>query len=257
MTTGLSYDGSVSGTTSYKTQIATMAVVDETDPAFLVVLPQMITYAENRICRDLDFLFTSVANSSYTIGLNSRTITVPSANFYPSENGTLVVCEQINVLTPAGATNPDSATRVPLTPVTKEFLDAVYGSSSVTGTPKYFCPFGDGESAYTFLVGPYSNATYYVEIIGTYRPASMSSTNPTTFISINLPDLFIMASMIYISAYQRNFSSAMGNDPQMPVTYETQYQTLLKNAITEENRKKFEAAAWSSQSVSTTATPSR
>jgi hypothetical protein len=49
----------------------------------------------------------------------------------------------------------------------------------------------------------------------------------------------------------------MGNDPQMPVTYETQYQTLLRNAITEENRKKFEAAAWSSQSVSTTATPSR
>jgi hypothetical protein len=85
----------------------------------------------------------------------------------------------------------------------------------------------------------------------------MSSTNPTTFISINLPDLFVMASMIYISAYQRNFSSAMGNDPQMPVTYETQYQTLLRNAITEENRKKFEAAAWSSQSVSTTATPSR
>jgi CRISPR/Cas system-associated protein Cas5 (RAMP superfamily) len=66
-----------------------------------------------------------------------------------------------------------------------------------------------------------------------------------------------MASMIYIAAYQRNFSSALGNDPQMPVTYETQYQTLLKSAISEENRKKFEAAAWSSQSVSTTATPTR
>jgi hypothetical protein len=49
----------------------------------------------------------------------------------------------------------------------------------------------------------------------------------------------------------------MGNDPQMPVTYETQYQTLLKGAITEENRKKFEAAAWSSQSTSVSATPTR
>lgn len=257
MTTGLSYDGSVAGTTSYKTQIATMAVVDETDQAFLAILPQMITYAENRICRDLDFLFTSVANTSFSIALGSRTITVPSANFYPSENGTLVVCEQINLLTPAGATDPDSAIRVPLTPATKEFLDAVYSASSSTGQPKYFCPFGDGENAYTFLVGPYSNATYTLEIIGTYRPASMSSTNPTTFISLYLPDLLIMASMIYIAAYQRNFSSAMGNDPQMPVTYETQYNTLLRNAIAEENRKKFEAAAWSSQSVSTTATPSR
>lgn len=257
MTTGLSYDGSVSGTTSYKTQIATMAVVEETDPAFITILPQMITYAENRICRDLDFLFTSAANTSFSIALGSRTITVPAANFFPSENGTLIVCEQINLLTPAGATDPDSAIRVPLTPVTKEFLDAVYSASSATGQPKYFCPFGDGESAYTFLVGPYSNNNYTLEIVGTYRPASLSASNLTTFISLNLPDLFIMASMVYIAAYQRNFSSAMGNDPQMPVTYETQYQTLLRNAIIEENRKKFEAAAWSSQSTSTSATPSR
>lgn len=257
MTTGLSYDGSVSGTNSYITQISTMAVVEATNANFLAILPQAITYAENRICRDLDFLFTSVANSSYTVASGSRTITVPAANFYPSENGTLVVCEQINLLTPAGTSNPDSSIRVPLLATTKEFLDAVYGASASTGVPKYFCPFGDGESNYTFLVGPYANDTYYVEIVGTYRPASLSATNPTTFISLYLPDLFIMASMIYISAYQRNFSSAAGNDPQMPVTYETQYQTLLKSAIAEENRKKQEAAAWSSQSTSSSATPTR
>jgi hypothetical protein len=257
MTTGLSYDGTVSGTTSYVTQISTMAVVDPTNTEFLAILPQAITYAENRICRDLDFLFTSVANSSYTVAANSRTITVPAANFYPSENGTLVVCEQINLITPAGTSNPDSSIRVPLLPVTKEFLDAVYGASAQTGQPKYFCPFGDGESSYTFLVGPYSNATYYVEIVGTYRPSSLSATNLTTFISLYLPDIFIMASMVYISAYQRNFSSASGNDPQMPVTYESQYQTLLRSAIAEENRKKQEAAAWSSQSTSQSATPTR
>ena len=66
----------------------------------------------------------------------------------------------------------------------------------------------------------------------------------------------IMASMVYISAYQRNFGRA-NDDPQMAVTYESQYQTLLKSALSEENRKKFEAAAWSSQSQSTTATPTR
>ena len=107
------------------------------------------------------------------------------------------------------------------------------------------------------LFRSYPDATYRVEIVGTYRPASLSATNTTTFISMFLPDLMIMASMIYIAAYQRNFSSAMGNDPQMPITYETQYQALLKSALSEENRKKFEAAAWSSQSVSTSATPTR
>lgn len=245
MTTGLSYDGTVAGTTSYITQISTMAVVDPTDTAFLAILPQMITYAENRIYRDVDFLFTSISNSSYSVASGARVISVPS--------GTFVVPEQINLLTPAGATNPESCARVALTPTTKEFLDAVYGSSALTGQPKYFVPFDD----YTFLVGPYADATYTVEIIGTYRPQSLSDTNLTTFISLYLPDLFIMASMIYIAAYQRNFSSAMGNDPQMPITYETQYQALLKSAVSEENRKKFEAAAWSSQGVSTTATPTR
>jgi len=245
MTTGLSYDGTVAGTTSYITQIATMAVVAENDPNFLNVLPQMITYAENRIYRDVDFLFTSISSTAYSLTLGSRAITVPT--------GVFVVPEQINLITPAGTTNPDLGARVALLPTTKEYLDAIYGSSSATGQPKYFAPFDD----YTFLVGPYPDNSYRVEIVGTYRPDSMSSTNKTTFISLYLPDLLIMASMIYIAAYQRNFSSAQGNDPQMPVTYETQYQALLKGAVSEENRKKFEAAAWSSQSQSTTATPTR
>ena len=67
----------------------------------------------------------------------------------------------------------------------------------------------------------------------------------------------IMASMIYIAAFQRNFSSAMANDPQMPVTYETQYQTLLKSATVEEYRKKFEAGGWTSMSPAVVASPTR
>lgn len=227
-----------------------MAVVAEDDPAFTTILPQMITYAENRIYRDVDFLFTSASTTAYSITAGSRIINVNAATF---PDGTLVVPEQINLITPSGTSNPNAGTRVPLLPTTKEFLDAVYGASQSTGQPKYWVPFDD----YTFIIGPYPDANYTVEIVGTYRPASLSATNATTFISLNLPDLMIMASMIYIAAYQRNFSSAMGNDPQMPVTYETQYQALLKGALSEENRKKFEAAAWSSQSISTSATPTR
>lgn len=246
MTTGLSYAGTVAGTNSYVDQIATMAVVSPTDSAYLTILPQMITYAENRMYRDLDFLFTSIATTAYGLTAGSRIIAVPA--------GTIVVPEQINVITPSGTSNPDTGTRIPLLPTTKEFLDAVYGSGATAnrGVPQYFVPFDD----YTFLVGPYPDANYTCEIIGTYRPDSLSATNTTTFISLYLPDVFIMASMIYISAYQRNFGRA-NDDPQMAITYESQYQALLKSALTEENRKKFEAAAWSSQSPSTTATPTR
>jgi len=241
MTTGLTYS-------TYKSQIATMAVVEETDPAFVTILPQMITYAENRMYRDLDFLFTSTSVTGYSLTPGLRTLTIPE--------GTLVVSEQINILTPAGQTNPNdgSVTRNSCLPTTKEFLDLVYGSnvSAARGMPRYFVPFNDN----IFLFGPVPDQAYGVEIVGTYRPASLSVSNTETFISKYLPDVFIMASMIYVSAYQRNFGRA-NDDPQMAVTYESQYQALLQGASVEEARKKFEASGWSSQSPAPVASPSR
>jgi hypothetical protein len=73
---------------------------------------------------------------------------------------------------------------------------------------------------------------------------------------VYLPDLMIMASMIYISAYQRNFGR-MNDDPQMAQSYESQYQALKASAMVEESRKKFQAAAWSSMSPAPIASPTR
>jgi hypothetical protein len=263
MTTGLSYDGTVAGTTSYVQQIATMAVVESTDPAFQIVLPQMITYAENRMYRDIDFMFTSTSlhGSSFVLTAGNRNL---SFNINLSSNsdaaeGTFVVSDQINLLTdangdPASTTNPDACVRTPLLPTTKEFLDAVYGSSLTAnrGVPQYFVPFNET----LFFVGPVPDKAYPVEVVGTYRPNSLSASNKTTFISLYLPDVFIMASMIYISAYQRNFGR-QNDDPQMAQSYEGQYQGLLKSAVVEEARKKFESSGWSSQSPAPVATPTR
>lgn len=236
---------------SYKTQIAQMAVVAEDDVNFLAILPMMIDYANLRICRDLDLMFTSVSlhGAGYQLTAGNRNLSF-SQNL---SNGTsFVVSEQINLITPVGQSDPDAATRTPLMPTTKEFLDAVYGSASYTGVPKYFVPFNET----LFFVGPTPDASYYVEVVGTTRPASLSAIVPTTFISQYLPDLLIMASMIYISAYQRNFGKE-SDDPQMAMSYESQYQLLLKSAVVEEARKKFTAAAWSSQSPAAVSSPTR
>lgn len=256
MTTGLTYS-------TYVAQIATMAVVDQTDGAFQTILPQMITYAENRMYRDIDFMFTSTSlhglSFVLTPGNRNLSFNINLASNSNAQEGTFVVSEQINLLTDAAGnaastTNPDACVRVPLLPTTKEFLDAVYGSSLTANLaqPKYFVPFNET----LFFVGPVPDQAYPVEVVGTYRPNSLSATNTTTFISQYLPDVFIMASMIYISAYQRNFGRA-NDDPQMAITYESQYQALLKSAIVEEARKKFDASGWSSQSPATVASPSR
>jgi len=256
MTTGLTYS-------QYVTQIATLAVVSETDPAYVTILPQMITYAENRMYRDIDFMFTSTslhgATFVLTPGSRNLSFNINLASNSLSSEGTFVVSEQINLLTDAAgnastSTDPDTCVRVPLLPTTKEFLDAVYGSSLAAnrGTPKYFVPFNET----LFFVGPVPDQAFPVEVVGTYRPNSLSSTNTSTFISLYLPDIFIMASMVYISAYQRNFGR-QSDDPAMAQSYESQYKALLQSAIVEEARKKFDAAGWSSQSPATIATPTR
>lgn len=240
MTTGLTY-------ATYVTQIATLAVVPESDAAFVTILPQMITYAENRMYRELDFLSTVTTNNTYT--------TIPGTPFASFTLADFITLQQINVITPAGETVPNSGTRNPLLPATKEFLNLVYPSSSSAALPEYFAMFTQ-DTDNVVLFGPWPDDTYTLELVGTYRPASLSSVNTTTFISTYLPDLLIMASMIYVSGYQRNFGRA-NDDPQMAVTYESQYKALLQGATVEEARKKFQSSAWTSMSPATVASPTR
>lgn len=238
MPTALTYD-------TYQQQIAQMgAVASTTDANFQAILPQMINYAELRICRDVDFLFTVTSNSGFNLTNGVRSLSIPQ--------GTFVTTQQINLVTPYTTTNPELGVRVPLYPVSKEFLDNVYGDSSYLGQPQYYTAFNDN----VFYFGPFPDNNYTVEIVGTVRPATLSASNPTTFISTYLPDLFIMASMIYLSAFQRNFGR-QSDDPQMAQSYESQYQALLKSATVEEARKKYWGPAWTAESPAVVASPSR
>ena len=236
MTTGLTYS-------TYVSQIATMAVInsynlsDPTDP-FTIIIPQMINYAELRMQRDIDFLNTV---NSQTFSGSGGVNTISLGTDYP-----FVTIQNIAV------NNPTNGYQNQLMPVTKEWMWNVYPVGSSQALPQYFAPFDDN----LFLLGPVPDQAYTYVVTGTSRFPTLSSTNPTTFISTYLPDVFIMVSMIYISAYQRNFGKAV-DDPAMAVTYESQYQALLKSAVIEESRKKFEASGWSSMSPPVVATPTR
>jgi hypothetical protein len=134
--------------------------------------------------------------------------------------------------------------------------------------PKFFAPYGgdpvtSGNTWMNFLIGPNPDINYPQSIVGSTRMNSLAwyantsqSATGTTFISTFLPDLLLMASMVYISGYQRNFSAA-SDDPNMAVNYEKQYQTLLKGAMVEEARKRFRASAWSSEPPAPVASPVR
>lgn len=229
---------------TYKATLATLSVVPETDPNWLEILPSAIDYAELRIYRDLDLLQTVKKSYEYNCEPNTMNTNVPVGDF--------VTLQSINVITPITALNPSDGTRNPLIPTSLNYLQYAYPNSAGSGVPQFFAMIDQN----SFALGPWPDDAYMLEIVGTYRPESLSSTNSHTFISLYLPDLFLMASMVFISGYQRNFGR-QSDDPAMAQSYESQYQALLRGATVEEYRKKFAASGWTSISPSPVATVGR
>jgi hypothetical protein len=231
--------------TSLFENIANYLVISTTNTEYQAAFVDIVNDAEQRLYRELDLLNTMTrSTTALTSGL--RTLALPSTD------GTFVVTEQINVITPSSQTAPDSGTRVPLTPVSKEVLDFLYPSSTGSGTPSYFAPLTQA----TMLVGPWPDAGYTVEVVGTIRPNSLSASNTTSLLSVYFPDLLFAACMVAGSAYIKNFG-AQTDDPRMSVTWESHYQGLLQSAKVEEQRKKFSSQGWSEKEPAPLATPPR
>jgi hypothetical protein len=226
------------------------------DAPLQTVLPQILSYAEARIQRDIDALQARAPNT-YTLTVSNNLLSIPINDF--------LVIETLEVTQTSGSTVVNSW---PLIPVSKEFIQNCYAGVFSTGIPKYFAMYGDnfGDGANTnvnVLLGPTPNFAYPVRVTGVIRMPSLyqfATAGPAdtsyTYISQWLPDLLLVASMIFISAYQRNWT-ANSDDPAMPVNYEKQYRTLLAGAIAEENRKKSMGSGWSGYSTPVTATPTR
>jgi hypothetical protein len=239
------------------TTVETAGVWAGLDAAFNTIVPQMLNYSELRISRDLDLLASQTSNTTYVLTAGVGVLKIPIDDFL-----TLQTFE----ITQMSGSSTVNAT--PLLPVSKEFIQNCYGGLTSSGAPQYYAMIGDdfGDGADTFnkvLLGPTPNFAYTVRVTGTIRTPSLFKYATTgvadtsyTYISAYYPDMLIMASMIYISAFQRNFGPA-SDTPESGMTYEKQYQALRLGAIAEENRKKLQGSAWSAYSTPTSATPTR
>jgi len=236
--TGLTY-------TTFVSTVQNLAVIPAGDPNFATDLPSIIDDAELRCYRALDLLNT-FTTATGTLATATRSFAIPSTN------GTFVVTESFNVITPAGTTNPDQGTRNALVPVSREVVNFLWPSSTGSTVPLYMAPLSQS----AWLVAPWPDAAYTVEVVGTIRPSALSSSNVTTLLSVYFPDLLVAASMTRVAAYLKNYGAAV-DDPKMGPTWDAHFMTLLQSAEVEENRKKFASAAWSSKNPTPLATPAR
>jgi hypothetical protein len=220
------------------------------------ILPQILAYAESRIARDLDLLSSQTSNT-YSLTMGQSVFAIPAGDFWTIQTAEIVQISSGIVVTSS-----------PLTFVSKEFIQNCYSGIAQSGMPRFAALYGDqfGSEQNTntnILLGPPPNYTYSLRVTGTAFPPSLYinassglADTAYTYISQYYPDMLVMSSMIFISAYQRNFS-AQSDQPDMGMSYEKQYQALRLGAIAVEDRRKAEGSGWSSYSTPTAATPTR
>lgn len=225
--------------TTFVSTIANLAALDPTMDEFIQIMPRVIEYAEDRIYRELDLLDTIYVNNVTTLTAGSRDFTVP-----PAPYGNFLTLTGLNIVY-------DANQRQVLQPVALAYLNHVWGSSTNASVPQYFAMVTQDN----IVVGPWPDQNYGVEVFGTYQPAPMSETNPTTLLTTYVPDLLVAAGMIFTTGYMKDFGSQSDN-PQAAQSWETQYQGLFKSAMMLELRKKFAGPGWTSLS-SVPVTPTR
>lgn len=216
------------GSTTYnqwQAEVALLVSGASTPSTYLAAeLPSAIDYAEGRIYREFNFLETVTADTSQSTVTSNRNVAIPTD---------FIVINNINIVTPPG-NMPSVGTRNQLVKSSKAVLDFLWPSPAILGVPQRFAFLNTGQ----IVLGPWPDNAYVVEFEGTQRPAPLSSSNQTTFISLNMPDLFLVATMIHISGFMKNFGSQADN-PQQAVSWETQYETLARGVDGEELRRRW------------------
>lgn len=220
---------------TYATYVTTMAGLMSIQPesaltAQAELLEQMIAYSELRIYRELDFLFTVKESETTDLTPGTRTVAVP---------GDLIIVNSAAVVTPA-STAAAAGTRNAMQRVSMEFLNQVWPSTATQGVPAYYA-MQDND---TIVLAPTPDAGYRVCAQGVFRPTPLSVSNPTTFLTDNVPDLFIAASAVFgFGGLMQNFG-AQSDNPQAAQSWEQQYQNLRAGVDMENLRSKAWSQGW-------------
>ena len=146
------------------------------------VINTFITMAENRILRDIDLdVFKLEVAGSLTSG--NRFLTAPSD----------ILTHRYMILTSVGGD------QIFLDFRDTSFMKEYWPDGSETGVPKYYSVWDQN----TFYVAPTPDASYTVELGYIYRPAQLSSSNTTTWVSVNGPEVLLYASLIQAYSYTK------------------------------------------------------
>jgi hypothetical protein len=145
------------------------------------VINTFITMAENQILREIDLdVFKLEAAGNLTSG--NKFLTAPS-----------------DILTHRYLMVKVNDNQIFLDFRDTSFMKEYWPDGTETGVPKYYSVWDQN----TFYVSPTPAQSYDVELGYIYRPAQLSSGNPTTWISTNAPEALLYACLIQAYSYTK------------------------------------------------------
>ena len=146
--------------------------------------------AEFKIFREADADYArEYANSTFTA--NNKYLALPNSSGSSGTN----TDRRALIVRSVVATN-SSSVQVSLEPRDDTFITE-YNSTGSTGFPKYYATFREN----AIEVAPTPDSNYVVTLDYIYTPDGLSSTNTTTYISLNAPELLLYACLVEAFAY--------------------------------------------------------
>ena len=148
------------------------------------IINTFIVNVENKVQRELDLdAFRKFQFSSFTIG--SPFITMPDD--FAFERGVQIK-------------DQTTGDRTWLEQKDTTFIDEYNVDRSDTGTPKYYANWDQN----TLIVAPTPNAAFEIELWYNKTPDRLSSTNTTTYLSNNAPEVLIYGTVVEAFSYLKN-----------------------------------------------------
>jgi hypothetical protein len=261
----------------YYNSLITMLQVQDPDGQenLNTILMRLIDETELYLFRHpkLDFLATRTVDRTQQTAPATRLVPIPKA---------FVVVDDVYVLIPH-PTIPNILQRIVLLRVSRPWLDAMFTNVTITRTPKKYETYyaiddmneiqttispppsvptaGIPSRDSSIFISPPPDAAYTVEYHGTFRPAPFytvagfdpstydatvqfaQTPSATSFLSSWFPDLYLAASLVFGSGYQKNFGSQSDN-PQQAMSWMADLERLIDVASSEEFRKKAMDWSW-------------
>jgi hypothetical protein len=179
-----------------------------------------IKNAEYKIFREADADYSrEYATSSFNSG--NKYLNLPDDN---TDEGTTTIRRAL-VVRSVIATN-SSSNQVSLEPRDDTFITE-YNSSGSSGFPKYYSMYREN----SIQVAPTPDAAYAVTLDYVYTPDNLSSTNTTTYISQNAPELLLDACLVEAFAYLKG-------PMDMYKLYQDKYNTALQGFTLEQTGRR-------------------